>query len=390
MPLESPPFYRETKIKPDIEEYSEVVRIEAELIKKADFFTVQPWVELYDVINDKIVRIRVINNGKSPEEMIKHFQNGQNKPTDNVKYTGVRLEIDEEGKHRIYFNYLTLAGGENLPTKLLQTDLQIVDNRIDKNKLPGKYTFSNEEFNDITTELSYVCMDTLPMTDIVIDGKKQTCIGLTRRANKPGVVYGDRFWLWGGKNSPKGDIVSGGLPTFMRETKLAPEKDRFNYVSTNLARYNNSDTPEKPFKTTINVTYSLKLSPEEAAAIKLDLKEYAEPMISWIPIDEIATFVALAYDYQFNPYLSDSSKRYKRFMDTVGKFPIIQNINHLLLKRFNPGKTQVAHTWRLPRYDLQGKKLGDMDINPFDEDYKALFVVLDQFLMQIYTISLTR
>jgi hypothetical protein len=87
--------------------------------------------------------------------------------------------------------------------------------------------------------MSYVCMDTLPITDIIIDGKSQPCIGLTKRANKPGVVYGGRYWLWGGRVKPAGDIVAGGSATFKSETSLMPNQDRFDYISTYLARYRN-------------------------------------------------------------------------------------------------------------------------------------------------------
>jgi hypothetical protein len=146
-----------------------------------------------------------------------------------------------------------------------------------------------------------------------------------------------------------------------------------------------NDTPEKPFKTTVNVTYGLKLEPQEASSIKLDLDEYREPNISWVPIRDMETFLAIADGYHFNPFFDRSTKKYLKFQDKVGKLPIIQRLNEGILKYVNKGKSEVATTWRLPRYDLSGTKLEHLDINPFDDEYMPLYLVLGQFLQQNYS-----
>lgn len=383
--LKASDYYNESKGgKKILKAKNEFLDIDPELLNEVDIYTVQPWVEFVDTINDKIVRIRIVNNGKSPEEMIKHYQIEHNLPVNEVAYSRVRLEIDELGRHRIYFGYVAIDDPKNLPTTLFQNDLIIVDNRKDKNKLPDKidtHKFSNEDFARITKELSYVCMDTLPLTQITINGELKTCFGLALRADKIGVVYGNKWWLLGGRVKPKGDIKSAGLPIIKRETKLTPNLEQLKYITTNLARYYNPETEEKPSKKTLNVTYSLNLTLQEAAAIELDKNEYGEPEISWIPVDDLLPFLAIGNDYQFDDTISDSYKGYLKFSDKVGKWPIIKKFNNILLNKFDRGHSGVLHTWRLPKYNLNGKKLGDMNISPFDDEYKPLFVVLGQFLL---------
>jgi hypothetical protein len=71
MYLEAPNIYNEGgKIENIV--VPDEVDISSELLYKIDKHTVQPWVELVDNIDGKIVRIRIINDGRSPKEMIQN------------------------------------------------------------------------------------------------------------------------------------------------------------------------------------------------------------------------------------------------------------------------------------------------------------------------------